>query len=90
MGTTINSNVMPLAPALLPMSQAAHALPIAATVTTAVSPLKRMAVLGPAPKATGWAVKDALLPYVDTLDDAFEGNVMATRHLPALDGPWND
>ncbi|WP_328440789.1 prevent-host-death family protein [Streptomyces sp. NBC_00444] len=51
---------------------------------------KRLAVLGPAPKATGRAVKDALLPYVDTLDDAFEGDVMAARDLLTLDDPWND
>lgn len=47
-------------------------------------------MLGPAPKTTGRAVKDALLPYVDTLDDAFEGDVTATRDLLTLDDPWND
>ncbi|WP_406191606.1 MULTISPECIES: type II toxin-antitoxin system Phd/YefM family antitoxin [unclassified Streptomyces] len=51
---------------------------------------KRLAVLGPAPKATGRAMKDALLPYVGTLDDAFEGDVMGSRDLLTLDDPWND
>jgi hypothetical protein len=36
-----NSKVMPLAPALLQTSQAAHALPTTAMVTTEVSPPKR-------------------------------------------------
>ncbi|MDG5807806.1 type II toxin-antitoxin system Phd/YefM family antitoxin [Streptomyces ossamyceticus] len=51
---------------------------------------KRLAVLGPAPKATGRAVKDALLRHVGTLDDGFEDDVTATRDLLTLDDPWND
>ncbi|MEH0423104.1 type II toxin-antitoxin system Phd/YefM family antitoxin [Streptomyces sp. B21-083] len=51
---------------------------------------KRLAVLAPAPKATGRAVKDALMRHVGTLDDAFEDDVTATRDLLTLDDPWND
>ncbi|MER7820270.1 type II toxin-antitoxin system Phd/YefM family antitoxin [Streptomyces sp. NPDC096153] len=51
---------------------------------------KRLAVLGPAPGATGRAVKDALLRHVDTLDDAFEDDVTASRDLLTLDDPWSD
>lgn len=51
---------------------------------------KRLAVLAPAPKATGRAVKDALLRHVGTLDDAFEDDVTATRDLLTLDDPWSD
>ncbi|MET9833739.1 type II toxin-antitoxin system Phd/YefM family antitoxin [Streptomyces sp. NPDC006385] len=51
---------------------------------------KRLAVLGPAPGATGRAVKDALLRHVGTLDGAFEDDVTASRDLLTLDDPWSD
>ncbi|MFD8308810.1 type II toxin-antitoxin system Phd/YefM family antitoxin [Streptomyces sp. NPDC059690] len=51
---------------------------------------KRLAVLAPAPKATGRAVKDALLRHLGTPDDAFEDDVTTTRDLLTLDDPWSD
>jgi prevent-host-death family protein len=51
---------------------------------------KPLAVLAPAPAATGRAVKDALLRHAGTPDDAFEDDVRATRDLPTLDDRWSD
>ncbi|WP_198427415.1 type II toxin-antitoxin system Phd/YefM family antitoxin [Streptomyces buecherae] len=51
---------------------------------------KRLAILSPAPGATGRVVKDALLRHVSSLDDAFADDVKATRDLLALDDPWSD
>lgn len=51
---------------------------------------KRLAILSPAPKATGLAVKEALRRHIGTLDPEFEADVAATRDLLTLDDPWNE
>jgi len=51
---------------------------------------KRLAILSPAPKATGRAVKEALRRHVGTLDPDFEADVTGVRDQLTLDDPWSE
>jgi prevent-host-death family protein len=51
---------------------------------------KRLAILAPAPAASGRALKDALAPLVGTLGDDFAADIEAATDLLTLEDPWSE